>query len=206
MITLYRESMDLPIGKHICICNNVSIIRLLRESDNEEEEINKIACAVGDTVQVESTNHITSIVCREMDAYFGGKLKRFSVPPVFIFGSSFAQNVWQEIAHVPYGHLLSYQQLAFRCNGREVGARAVGNAVGNNPIPILVPCHRIIRKSGEMGGFAWGTDVKRKLLQIEGVLFNEAKSKCLVKGYRETVRRRQPMVSFKGCDCLMESP
>lgn len=187
MITLYRESMDLPIGKHVCICNNVSIIRLLRESDNEEEEINKIACAIGDTVLVKSINHITSTVCREMDAYFDGKLKQFSVPPVFIFGSSFAQTVWQEIVHVPYGQLLSYQQLAFRCAGREVSARAVGNAVGKNPIPILVPCHRIIRKNGEMGGFAWGTDIKRKLLQIEGVLFNEAEPKCLVKNYIEAV-------------------
>lgn len=187
MITLYRENMDLPIGKHVCICNNVSIIRLLRESDNEEEEIKKITSAAGDAVQVESTNTITSTVCRELDAYFGGKLKQFSVPPVFVLGSSFAQNVWQEIARIPYGQLLSYQQLAFCCNGKGLGARAVGNAVGKNPIPILVPCHRIIRKNGELGGFSWGVEIKRKLLQTEGVLFNEAKPQCLIKCHRNAV-------------------
>lgn len=179
MVTLYREHLDSPIGELVCICNNTSIIRLLWASDNEEEEIQKIADWIGESVTLKFGNTVTETVCQELRAYFCGKRKTFSVLPTFVCGSLFAQNVWQEISRIPFGQVLSYQQLAVKCGVS--GARAVGNAVGKNPVPILVPCHRIIRKSGELGGFGGGTEIKRKLLRVEGVLFDEGKSQRIIK-------------------------
>ncbi len=78
--------------------------------------------------------------------------------------------VWSELSLVRYGETISYSELAERC-GRKSAVRVVANAVGRNKLLLLIPCHRIIRKSGELGGFAEGVERKRELLRGEGVFF-----------------------------------
>lgn len=84
-------------------------------------------------------------------------------------GTSFQRQVWRAIVRIPYGRVRSYRWVADRVGGRAY-ARAVGHALGANPVPIIVPCHRVVTSDGSLGGFSGGLPVKRKLLELEGTL------------------------------------
>ena len=103
-------------------------------------------------------------VTRELAEYFAGERRAFSLA-LAMEGSEFQRSVWQALVAIPYGETLSYGELA-----RRVGsvARAVGMANGANPLPIVVPCHRVIGSDGSLTGFGGGLAVKRALLELEG--------------------------------------
>ncbi len=107
--------------------------------------------------------------------YFQGKRKVFSLP-YQLNGTEFQKMVWSELSQVQYGETISYSELAERC-GKKSAVRAVANAVGRNTLLLLIPCHRIIRKSGELGGFAEGVERKRELLRGEGIILNAKDAK-----------------------------
>lgn len=106
---------------------------------------------------------------RQLLDYLTGKRKAFDIPLDLSQGTSFQRQVWRTLQRVPYGKLRSYQWIAARVGGRQY-ARAVGNAVGANPLPIVVPCHRIVAHDASLGGFSGGLSMKRKLLALEGTL------------------------------------
>lgn len=87
-------------------------------------------------------------------------------PLPFLAGSPFQIQVMQALSKIPFGRLITYKELAEMC-GSPRGARAVGNACGRNPFPLFVPCHRVIHSDGHIGGFAGGTQIKRRLLEFE---------------------------------------
>jgi O-6-methylguanine DNA methyltransferase len=101
--------------------------------------------------------------------YLSGKRMTFDVPLDLSRGTAFQRQVWRTLLKVPYGKLRSYQWVAARVGGPQY-ARAVGNAVGANPLPIIVPCHRIVAQDATLGGFSGGLPTKRKLLTLEGTL------------------------------------
>lgn len=105
--------------------------------------------------------------CRQLADYFAGKLTEFQLPLSEHTGTKFQQRVWQELCRVPYGTTISYTTLAARI-GRPKAVRAVGAANGRNPIPIVVPCHRIIGRNGSLTGYAGGLEMKQNLLRHEG--------------------------------------
>lgn len=107
-----------------------------------------------------------SEVLSQLDRYFNGTLTRFSLDYV-LGGTPFQRRVWQELATVPFGATLSYGELARRIDNPNA-ARAVGMANAKNPIPIVIPCHRVIGANGTLTGFGGGLDVKQKLLALEG--------------------------------------
>ena len=102
----------------------------------------------------------------QLDAYFAGQLTEFDLPLVYS-GTDFQQQVMHALRGIPYGETCSYGEMAKKL-GREGAARAVGSANRRNPLPIIVPCHRVIGANGDLTGFAGGLDIKRKLLTIEG--------------------------------------
>jgi O-6-methylguanine DNA methyltransferase len=102
-------------------------------------------------------------------AYFQGARREFSLPVDWSAGTPFQRKVWRAITRIPYGRARSYQWVAARVGGRQY-ARAVGMALGANPVPVVVPCHRIIAHDGSLGGFSCGLLVKRRLLELEGTL------------------------------------
>jgi methylated-DNA-[protein]-cysteine S-methyltransferase len=104
-------------------------------------------------------------VVRQLEAYFDGKLKDFELP-LILDGTSFQLLVWNNLRKIPYGETISYGQLAKRI-GSPDAARAVGLANGSNPIPIIIPCHRVIGSNGDLTGFGGGLPVKKKLLALE---------------------------------------
>ena len=101
--------------------------------------------------------------------YLDGKRAAFDIPLDVSHGTAFQRRVWKALQRVPYGKLRSYQWLASRVGGRHY-ARAVGSAVGANPIPVVIPCHRIVAHDASLGGFSCGLPMKRKLLTLEGTL------------------------------------
>ena len=105
----------------------------------------------------------------QMLDYLAGTRQTFDVPVDLSQGTAFHRRVWRTLLRVPYGKLRSYQWVAARVGGRQY-ARAVGNAVGANPLPIVVPCHRIVAHDATLGGFSGGLPTKRKLLTLEGTL------------------------------------
>jgi len=106
--------------------------------------------------------------CRQLREYFAGRRAVFDVPLDLSSGTPFQRRVWRACASIPYGEVRSYGELA-RMAGCPRGARAVGQVMGSNPVPLVVPCHRVIRSDGSLGGFGSGLWVKRRLLRIEGV-------------------------------------
>jgi len=106
---------------------------------------------------------------RELDLYFEGKLDRFDLPLDWRLSGGFRQRVLRAISRIPYGQTRSYTEMA-RKAGNERAVRAAGTACGSNPIPLVVPCHRVLRTGGALGGYGGGLPMKRALLELEGVL------------------------------------
>lgn len=103
---------------------------------------------------------------RQLSEYFAGARTHFDLP-LRLRGSDFQCQVWEALSRIPYGQALSYGELA-RALGRPGAARAVGQANGANPIPIVIPCHRVVATNGGLGGFSGGLETKRWLLAHEG--------------------------------------
>jgi methylated-DNA-[protein]-cysteine S-methyltransferase len=108
-------------------------------------------------------------VRRELDEYFGGRRCGFALPLDWTLVGPFGRRVLGVTAEIPYGGVLSYAEVAAEA-GSPRGSRAAGNALGSNPIPIVVPCHRVLRSGGALGGYGGGLDRKRFLLELEGAL------------------------------------
>ena len=105
---------------------------------------------------------------KELELYLDGGLKHFKSNPVVLLGTPFQVSVWKSLLEIPYGRVISYNELAKRI-GNPNSARAVGNAVGANPIPIIVPCHRVVSSRG-LGGYSSGIEIKKMLLRLEGAI------------------------------------
>ena len=108
-------------------------------------------------------------VRRQLDLYFEGKRTEFDLPLDWQLSKDFRQRVLRAIDRIPYGQTRSYREVATSA-GNERAVRAAGSACGSNPIPIVVPCHRVLRSGGALGGYGGGLPMKRALLQLEGVL------------------------------------
>ena len=106
---------------------------------------------------------------RQVLEYFAGFRRDFSFPVDLSEGTTFQRKVWQAIIRIPYGRVRSYRWVAARVGGTQY-ARAVGMALGANPVPLAVPCHRVIAHDGSLGGFSCGLPLKRRLLKLEGTL------------------------------------
>jgi methylated-DNA-[protein]-cysteine S-methyltransferase len=106
---------------------------------------------------------------RELDLYFAGKLTDFDLPLDWQLSKDFRRKVLRAIARIPYGQTRSYTQMATSA-GNERAVRAAGTACGTNPIPVVVPCHRVLRSGGALGGYGGGLQMKEALLRLEGVL------------------------------------
>jgi O-6-methylguanine DNA methyltransferase len=120
-----------------------------------------------------STSKVSLPIVKEAQAqlvaYLHGTRREFSVPVDLSGGTAFQRRVWRTIQRIPFGRVRSYRWVAARVGGTQY-ARAVGMALGANPVPIVVPCHRIVAHDGSLGGFSCGLQVKRRLLKLEGTL------------------------------------
>jgi methylated-DNA-[protein]-cysteine S-methyltransferase len=123
----------------------------------------------GGTVRAEGASPVLDDAERQLDAYFSGDLVEFDLP-LELHGTEFNRRCWLALATIPYGQTVSYGEQARRLGLGSDSARAVGAANGRNPLPIVLPCHRVIGADGSLTGFGGGLDVKRFLLEHEGAL------------------------------------
>ena len=110
-------------------------------------------------------------VVKELNQYLAGKITEFTVP-IAIHGTEFQVSVLEATRKIPYGKTWTYKQVA-EAIGRPNAERAVGNTLHNNPLQVIIPCHRVVTSKGKIGGYALGTDLKRRLLCMEGAIQNE---------------------------------
>lgn len=138
----------------------VCLVRFRQEKEEFLEEIRGLwGC------HPRANGEFTRGVSEEIEAYCKGKITRFSTP-VHPQGGSFDMKVWEAVQRIPLGETRSYQEIAQEV-GNPRACRAVGGANGRNPIPLLIPCHRVISKDGGLGGFSSGTEIKEWLLRFE---------------------------------------
>ncbi|CAH0536219.1 methylated-DNA--[protein]-cysteine S-methyltransferase [Vibrio marisflavi] len=150
---------DSPLGQVTLQFNENGILGLWFETQTTQPaELGKRCDSAELVVQVRA----------QMDEYFAGNRQEFELPLAAV-GTKFQNAVWQALITIPYGETISYQDLANRI-GNPKAVRAVGLANGKNPISIIVPCHRVIGKSGKLTGYAGGVDRKAQLLKLEGAL------------------------------------
>ena len=113
-----------------------------------------------------TSNNVIKLAKQELTAYFASELKEFSLPLDW-HGTAFQESVWRALTAIPYSETMSYADIA-REIGRPQSARPTGRAVGRNPLPIIVPCHRVIGSDHTLTGFTGGLDIKVALLELEG--------------------------------------
>jgi len=138
----------------------------LRVSDTGVRSISFVAPPP--TLSLLDGNPIMRMLVEQLDSYFGRDLAAFTVPMDLDGGTPFQRKVWEALTRIPYGETRSYADVA-AAMGSPRAARAVGSANGENPIPILIPCHRVIKADGSLGGYSSGTHIKQSLLELEGI-------------------------------------
>lgn len=109
--------------------------------------------------------------CKQLEEYFSGARTQFTLPIAYPHGTPFQHSVWNALRGIPYGETRSYEDIAVAI-GNPKAVRAIGQANTRNPILLLVPCHRVINKNGTIGGFGCGVEIKKQLLQLEGLEIN----------------------------------
>ncbi|MFD8010291.1 methylated-DNA--[protein]-cysteine S-methyltransferase [Streptomyces sp. NPDC058955] len=109
-------------------------------------------------------------VAAQLEEYFAGRRERFDVPLAADAGTEFQRRVWAALEEIPYGTTVSYGEIGRRVGAGGAGVRAVGTAIGRNPLLVVRPCHRVIGADGSLRGYAAGLDRKRSLLDLEGAL------------------------------------
>ncbi|MER7937297.1 methylated-DNA--[protein]-cysteine S-methyltransferase [Streptomyces sp. NPDC093272] len=135
-----------------------------------ERALERLAARLGAEPVEDATAPVLAEAIRQLRAYFAGDRHDFELPLDWSLISGFNRQVLRELAAgVPYGSVVGYGDLAGRV-GQPGGAQAVGAAMGANPLPVVVPCHRVVESDGGIGGFGGGLETKRKLLALEGVL------------------------------------
>jgi AraC family transcriptional regulator of adaptative response/methylated-DNA-[protein]-cysteine methyltransferase len=162
---LNYASLSTPIGTFLVV-GSAKGLRALRLLDGERPNavLDKVRVDNPDAELVEDSKAIGSLV-RQVEAVIGGRLPAAQVR-LDMRGTPFQKRVWQALVRVPWGKTATYSELA-RKMGSPRAVRAVASACARNPVTFIVPCHRIVRKGGGLGGYYWGLEMKRELLERE---------------------------------------
>ena len=168
--------VDSPIGELFVAVTPRGLACVAFEDEDRDEILARLARELSPRILEHAPG--TDEVRRELDEYFAGGRRRFELRLDRRLIHGIARDVLAATARVPYGRTTTYGELAGKI-GKPKAAWAVGNALGSNPIPIVVPCHRVLRNGGALGGYAGGPDRKEILLEIEGVLHRTSSQRPL---------------------------
>jgi methylated-DNA-[protein]-cysteine S-methyltransferase len=161
LVDIRYDVFDSPVGKLLVAATERGLARIHFGHEGQEEELAR-------TFGVRVLRAPVDEVRRELDEYFDGKRQSFDLP-IDLRVAEFNDSVLRELARVPYGITTTYGALAAKV-GRPKAARAVGTVMNRNPIPIVLPCHRVLGANGSLTGYAGGLDRKLQLLQLEGAM------------------------------------
>lgn len=166
---IFYDILLSPIGNLVLLANNIGLCKILFEDENQVKKI--------DDNWIKDTEKLKN-VSDQLKAYFAKELTVFDVK-MAPEGSAFQKQIWNQLKTIPYGKTCSYQDIAFSIN-KPTACRAIGMANSLNPIPIIVPCHRVIGKNGKLTGYAGGLEKKAKLLSLENIDLYQSKSQYLL--------------------------
>lgn len=158
---------DSPFGPLLLAATPKGLVKVSLPGHDPEEALEDLATRVSPRV-LEAPARLEE-ARRELDLYFEGRLTEFELPLDWQLSRDFRRRALRAIDRIPYGRTRSYTEIA-RSAGNERAVRAAGTACGSNPIPIVVPCHRVLRSGGGLGGYGGGLPMKEALLKLEGVL------------------------------------
>jgi methylated-DNA-[protein]-cysteine S-methyltransferase len=169
LVDVAYARVDSPLGPLVAAGTERGLLRIAYEdfAGGLDEVLDHLAHRVSPRI-VEAPARLDA-VRRELDEYFGGDRRDFDVPIDWSLTTGFTQRVLRATAAIPFGSVSSYAGVAADA-GSPRATRAAGNALGSNPIPIVVPCHRVLRSGGRLGGYTGGLEKKETLLRLEGVL------------------------------------
>ena len=156
--------VDSPVGELLVASTEQGIVRVAFSGENHERVLESLALSL--SPRLLKAPRRMDLAARELDEYFAGRRKAFDLPLDFSLSRGYRKKVLEELTSIGYGSTLSYASVA-AATGNPKAVRAVGSACATNPIPILVPCHRVLRSDGSLGGYLGGLDAKRTLLALE---------------------------------------
>jgi methylated-DNA-[protein]-cysteine S-methyltransferase len=162
---------DSPFGPLLLAATSRGLVRVAFPEEGVDSVLERLARRISPRI-VESRAPLEPVQ-RALEEYFSGRGRSFELPLDWTLVGPFGRNVLKAAAAIPYGGVLSYGEVAADA-GSPRGSRAAGNALGSNPIPIVIPCHRVVRSGGALGGYGGGPDRKRWLLELEGAFASPA--------------------------------
>jgi methylated-DNA-[protein]-cysteine S-methyltransferase len=158
-----------PIGDLLVAMTNRGLVRVAFEGEERDEVLDELSRRV--SPRILESPAVTDDIRRELDEYFEHRRVTFDVPVDLRLVRGFGARTLRAASRIPYGSVTTYRALADEI-GSPGAARAIGNALGANPVPVVVPCHRVLRTGGALGGYGGGLDRKVALLRLEGSLAN----------------------------------
>jgi methylated-DNA-[protein]-cysteine S-methyltransferase len=160
-------SYDSPLGPLTVFVTPRGLVRLSYPGEPIDDQLDELAAFISPRVMAAPER--TDDVRRQLDSYFGGRRRDFELPIDWRLMRGFRADVLRATARIPFGSVVSYRDVAAAA-GSPNAYRAAGNALGSNPVPIVVPCHRVVHAGGGLGGYTGGLERKQFLLRLEGVL------------------------------------
>jgi methylated-DNA-[protein]-cysteine S-methyltransferase len=164
LLDVAYRTMDSPIGPLLLAATPAGLVRVAFERENHEDVLVELSTAISPRV-LQSSRRVDD-VARQLDEYFAGQRRTFDVPVDLQLSKGFRRAVLTHLLEIPYGVRESYTVVA-RAAGNPKAVRATGSACATNPIPLVVPCHRVVRTDGTYGQYRGGPEVKHMLLTME---------------------------------------
>jgi methylated-DNA-[protein]-cysteine S-methyltransferase len=164
LLDVAYRTLDSPYGPLLVAVTATGLVRVAFERDGDEAVLSELAAAV--SPRILASHRRTDEVARQLDEYFAGRRRRFDLSLDLRLAAGFRRAVLEELCAIPYGATRSYAAVAAAV-GNPKAVRAVGTACARNPVPLVVPCHRVVRSDGTIGNYGGGTDAKVALLALE---------------------------------------
>jgi methylated-DNA-[protein]-cysteine S-methyltransferase len=164
LIDVGYASIATPLGELLVAATPIGIVRVAFAAEHDEQVLDELARRL--SPRILRVPRLVDEARQQLDGYFAGKRRAFDLPLDWRLTGSFRRRVLDAASHIPYGNTRSYREIA-REAGNAAAVRAAGTALATNPLPIIVPCHRVLRSDGGLGGYRGGLDAKRQLLILE---------------------------------------
>jgi methylated-DNA-[protein]-cysteine S-methyltransferase len=161
---------DSPFGPLLLAATRRGLVRLAFPEEDIDSVLERLARKI--SPRIVEAPALLEPARRELEEYFSGGRRRFELRLDWTLAGGFRRRVLRVTSQIPYGGVLSYAEVAADA-GSPRGSRAAGNALGSNPLPIVIPCHRVLRSGGALGGYGGGPERKRWLLELEGALHSD---------------------------------
>jgi methylated-DNA-[protein]-cysteine S-methyltransferase len=164
VLDIAYRTVDSPVGRLLLAATEMGLVRVAYSSEDHDRVLESLSRAISPRILRHPAR--LDAAARELDEYFAGRRRSFALNLDWRLSTGFRVTVLHHLTDIAYGRTASYATVA-RLAGRPKAARAVGTACATNPLPIVVPCHRVVRSDGSIGGYLGGSDAKARLLELE---------------------------------------